>query len=70
MILYFAGWAAKGGWGLLQLQDCSRADAVKAVTDNQEWLDSCLAHLLCVLALDRFGDYISDQASSFPLQFS
>ena len=64
--LIFAGWAAKGGRGQLDLQASSRADAAKAVTDNKMWLDSCLAHILCVLALDRFGDYISDQASLCP----
>lgn len=28
---------------------------------HQEWLEDLCLHLLCVLALDRFGDFISDQ---------
>jgi hypothetical protein len=26
---------------------------------NQRWIEDCLIKLLCVLALDRFGDYVS-----------
>ncbi len=29
--------------------------------DNAAWLEECAVRLLCVLALDRFGDYVSDQ---------
>lgn len=57
-----AGWAAKGGEGLFHLEPCSRQDAENAVASNRDWLERCLVSLLCVLALDRFGDYISDQA--------
>jgi hypothetical protein len=32
-----------------------------AVESNRHWLEDCLILLLCVLALDRFGDYGSDQ---------
>ncbi len=28
---------------------------------NQRWLADLAIRLICVLALDRFGDYISDQ---------
>jgi len=28
---------------------------------HQLWLEDLSLHLLCVLALDRFGDFISDQ---------
>ena len=28
---------------------------------NNDWLEECVVRLLCVLALDRFGDYVSDQ---------
>jgi TATA-binding protein-associated factor len=28
---------------------------------NNEWLEDCCIRLLCVLALDRFGDFVGDQ---------
>ena len=28
--------------------------------DNQLWVEECTIRILCVLALDRFGDYVSD----------
>lgn len=28
---------------------------------NQEWLEDMAVRLMCVFALDRFGDYVSDQ---------
>lgn len=28
---------------------------------HQEWLEDMALRLLCVLALDRFGDFVSDQ---------
>jgi hypothetical protein len=31
--------------------------------DNAAWLEECAVRLLCVLALDRFGDYVSDQVA-------
>ena len=31
---------------------------------NESWLEDCLVLLLCVLALDRFGDYGSDQVTA------
>lgn len=57
------GWAAVGGHGIMQLRPCSAADAIAAVSANEAWLEECVIHLLCVLALDRFGDYVSDQVS-------
>jgi len=30
-------------------------------TANQLWLEDLSVRLLCVLALDRFGDYVSDE---------
>lgn len=33
---------------------------------NRAWLEECVVHLLCVLALDRFGDYVSDQVATYP----
>ena len=31
---------------------------------NAAWIEDCLVLLLCVLALDRFGDYGSDQVTA------
>ena len=39
----------------------ARKDAVHAAEANTAWLEDCSARLLCVLALDRFGDYVSDK---------
>jgi hypothetical protein len=36
-------------------------DVARAASANLEWLEACAVHLLCVLALDRFADYVSDQ---------
>jgi TATA-binding protein-associated factor len=32
-----------------------------AACANAAWLEDVIMHLLCVLALDRFADYVSDQ---------
>ncbi|KAL4458077.1 hypothetical protein ABPG75_012942 [Micractinium tetrahymenae] len=56
-----AGWAAAGGSGKLALGPVSVADATAAAAANAGWLEDCAIHLLCVLALDRFGDFVSDQ---------
>jgi hypothetical protein len=50
----------------MQLKPCSAKDAMAAVSANEAWLEECVIHLLCVLALDRFGDYVSDQVSRLP----
>lgn len=55
------GWAAAGGDGKLALGPVSAADAAAAAAANAGWLEDCAIHLLCVLALDRFGDFVSDQ---------
>lgn len=34
-------------------------------TINQVWLTDLALRLLCVLSLDRFGDYVSDEVSNF-----
>jgi len=31
---------------------------------SRHWIEDCLVLLLCVLALDRFGDYGSDQVTA------
>lgn len=54
------GWAA-GGTGKLALGPVSAADVAAAAAANAAWLEDCAIHLLCVLALDRFGDFVSDQ---------
>ncbi len=35
---------------------------------HQEWIEDLVIRLLCVFALDRFGDFVSDEvgASGFP----
>lgn len=30
---------------------------------NMKWMENMAVHLLCVLALDRFGDFVSDEVS-------
>ena len=32
---------------------------------NQLWLEDLCLRLLCVLALDRFGDFVADEVSLF-----
>ena len=50
-----------GGKGCLSLLPVASAQAQAASDANQAWLEDCCAHLLCVLALDRFADYGSDE---------
>jgi hypothetical protein len=56
-----AGWAAAGGEGRLELQGVTPQDVDAALHSNTRWLEDCSIRLLCVLALDRFGDFTSDQ---------
>jgi hypothetical protein len=61
------GWAVPGGSGPLQLGHVTQDDVMKAAANNLDWLEGCVLHLLCILALDRFADYVSDQVwSCFP----
>lgn len=30
-------------------------------SDNQHWLEDASLRLVCVLALDRFGDFVADE---------
>ncbi len=32
---------------------------------HNEWIVDVLLRLICVLSLDRFGDFVSDQVHSF-----
>ena len=59
------GWGAAGGRGKLALGPVGPADAAAAAAANAAWLEDCAIHLLCVLALDRFGDFVSDQVSRY-----
>lgn len=34
---------------------------------NQRWLEDAAIRIVCVLALDRFADFVSDQVSSIDL---
>ena len=38
---------------------------------NQEWLEDASVRLVCVTALDRFGDFVSDEVhvGLFPLKY-
>jgi TATA-binding protein-associated factor len=48
--------------GLRQLQREVTEEELQAVAAaNREWLEECLALLLCVLALDQYADYSADQ---------
>jgi hypothetical protein len=55
--------------GKRRLGSVSLQAAHEAAAANRAWLQECVALLLCVLCLDRFGDYVSDQACT-PVQGS
>ena len=61
MIKSHAGWMVPGGEGPPSVAGVAHQDAVHAAKANTVWLEDCSARLLCVLALDRFGDYVSDK---------
>lgn len=54
------GWLAAEGRGKPTLLPITEEDLERAKIDNSTWIEECVMHLICVLALDRFGDYISD----------
>ena len=62
-----AGWAAPGGEGVLRLQHVTQEIVDTARASNLQWLEDCAIRLLCVLALDRFGDFTSDQVEDQPV---
>jgi hypothetical protein len=37
------------------------AAAAASATANVSWIEDCIVRAVCVLALDRFADYVSDQ---------
>jgi len=47
--------------GKRNLGDITCAALSEAVAANTRWLEECVMLLLCVLSLDRFADYGSDQ---------
>lgn len=34
---------------------------IKLAQQHQDWLEDLVIRLLCVFALDRFGDFVSDE---------
>ena len=64
LIKSHAGWMVPGGEGPPSVTGVAHQDAVHAAKANTAWLEDCSARLLCVLALDRFGDYVSDKVYS------
>lgn len=50
--------------GKRKLAAVDAAAVAAAAAANRGWLEDCIALLLCVLALDRFGDYVSDQVTA------
>ena len=55
------GWLAAEGNGRPSLLPVKAVDIDRAMNANVCWLEECIIHILCVLALERFGDYISDE---------
>lgn len=51
------------GSGRMQLEHVTPPAAAEAARANAEALRHCAVRLLCVLALDRFGDFTSEQVS-------
>ena len=64
--LYAAGWAQAGGSGQQRLAAVQPGQAAAAAAANLACLEDCAARLICVLALDRFGDYVADQVLGLP----
>jgi len=42
---------------------CSIFLFLQMIQQHQEWLEDLVIRLLCVFALDRFGDFVSDEVS-------
>ena len=56
-----AGWGASDGHGKRRLAGGTASHAAAAAQSNATWLEDCVIRLMCVLALDRFGDFVGDQ---------
>lgn len=59
--LIMAGWGASDGHGKRRLVGVKAAHAAAAAQSNATWLEDCVIRMMCVLALDRFGDFVADQ---------
>ena len=62
--MFMAGWGASDGHGKRRLTGVTAAHAAAAAQSNSIWLEDCVIRLMCVLALDRFGDFVGDQVMS------
>lgn len=38
---------------------------MQMLRQHQEWIEDVVIRLLCVFALDRFGDFVSDEVGLF-----
>ena len=56
-----SGWAIPGGRGVLSLGAVSATDVTSAQEMNTMWIEDACIHMLCVLGLDRFSDFLSDK---------
>lgn len=59
-----SGWCVPGLRAKRRLRSVLIADVQRARQANEAWLEDCIVLLLCVLALDRLGDFASDQAAA------
>lgn len=41
---------------------------MQMLRQHQEWIEDVVIRLLCVFALDRFGDFVSDEVGLFVYQ--
>lgn len=57
----FVGWMAAEGQGKPRLAAVPQTAASAAAAANVSWIEDCIVRTVCVLALDRFADYVSDQ---------
>ena len=47
--------------GLRELIKVHKSDNIPTVNTSSQWLEDAAIHFICVLTLDRFADYISDE---------
>ena len=62
------GWMAAEGTGAPDLAPGSWQAAAAAAAANAVWVEDCIIRIVCVLALDRFADFVSDQVRTLPEQ--
>lgn len=56
-----AGTPRRGGCGESRARADRPASWVQMSRQHQEWIEDVVIRLLCVFALDRFGDFVSDE---------